>query len=73
MIQSGTGTRGEFEGANVPITIGLGTRTLTRVVTAVILGLIRDGHLFLSLMADGGICEFEPNREEASITRMPDE
>ena len=25
--------------------------------------IIKDGHLFLSLMADGGIYEFEPNRQ----------
>lgn len=40
MIQSGTGKRSEFEGASMSITIGLGTRTLTRAVTAIILGLI---------------------------------
>ena len=39
MIQSGTSKRVEFEGANMPITIGLATRTLTSAVMAVILGL----------------------------------
>jgi hypothetical protein len=28
-------------------------------------GVIRDGHLFLSLMADGGIYEFEPITKSA--------
>jgi hypothetical protein len=28
---------------------------------------MRDGHLFLSLMADGGIYEFEPMRPEGSV------
>jgi len=28
---------------------------------------IQDGHLFLSLMADGGIYEFEPMRPEGSV------
>jgi Type III secretion system lipoprotein chaperone (YscW) len=30
--------------------------------------LIKDGHLFLSLMADGGIYEFEPLPVEAKVT-----
>jgi heat shock protein HslJ len=30
---------------------------------------IKDGHLFLSLMADGGIYEFEPTSREATVSR----
>lgn len=33
--------------------------------------LIKDGHLFLSLMADGGIYEFEPAPGASSATKSP--
>ena len=41
---------------------------IARDWTAVRSYLIKDGHLFLSLMADGGIYEFEPLPVEAKVT-----